>query len=198
MSSKFRKGLILVAIMLVLCLMSSVVSAATIDQALPTAGIAPEGLETPIGTIAKSVPTKPSAQPDNVIFTDYFDSVYNSYDGYYDRGEVYRAGPNSTSAPDAASYTYAKTVANDYNASFNIADDVVSAGVGFSVTYTESKSWTYTFTIPPGQTIGLHYRDWYHVKQFNCHRHYWLDGSNLSGTGSAEQWYMPQFYTVRI
>lgn len=198
MNTRFKRGLIFVAVMLVLCLISSVVSAATIDQALPTPGIAPEGPQTPIGMITKPVQGKPGVQPDNIIFTDYFDSIYNSYDGYHDRGEIYRAGPNGTSYPNEASFAFSQTVANSFNASFNIGDDVVSTGVGFDVTYTESRTWTYTFTVGPGQTVALHYRDWYHVKQFNCHRHYWLDGSNAYGTGVAENWYMPQFYTVVV
>jgi len=59
MNSRFKRGLIFVAVMLVLCLMSSVVSAAAIDQALPTPGIAPEGPQTPIGIITKPVQGKP-------------------------------------------------------------------------------------------------------------------------------------------
>jgi hypothetical protein len=132
MKSKLKKGLVFVAVMLVLCLMSSVASAATIDQALPTPGIAPEGPQTPIGAIAKPVQGKPGIQPDNAIFTDYFDSIYNSYDGYHERGEIYRAGPNGTSYPNEASFTYSRIVASGYTASFDISADVVSAGVGLT------------------------------------------------------------------
>lgn len=197
MNTRFKRGLIFVAVMLVLCLMSSVVSAATIDQALPTPGIAPEGPQTPIGIITKPVQGKPGMQPDNIIFTDYFDNVYNSYDGYHDRGEVFRAG-NQTSVTDTATFTYAHACSNSFNATFNISADVVSGGVGYNVAYSETMTWQYSFPVPPGQTIGLHYRDWYHVKQFNCHRHYWLDGSNVYGNGSSENWFMYEFYTVRV
>ncbi len=150
----------------------------------------------PIGTYTHGISGRKGVHTENIFYTDYFDGIYERYDGYRDRGIVEIAGPNNTSATNSSTYTISRTVSNGYSTSIGANANFVSAHVGYDVTFSTEKSWSYTVTIPPYSTVYLHYRDWYHVQEFYCHRHYWLTGSNSYGTGWAEQWYAPQFYTT--
>ncbi len=152
---------------------------------------------TPIGGGKIITPVKNHNRTvNNILYSYYFDGIYNRYDGYYDRGIIEIAGPNNTSSVNTSTYTISRTVGNSFSTQIGADADFVSAHVGYNVKFSTEKSWAYTVTVPPGKTIYLHYRDWYHVQEFNCHKHYWLTGSNVYGTGWAAQWFAPQFYTT--
>lgn len=199
-NSKIIK-LIIVSLVLMFSLNYTSLVNASIDETPPIEAVPPLEvikIADPIGTLTNSqirqLKSKISAEALGDIF--YFDGVYQTYDGYHDRGAVLIAGPNNTSSPNTATYTIKRTISNGFNTTIGASADFVSANVGFNVKWSEERSWSYTVTVNPGKTVYVYYRDWYHVKKFNCHKYNWITGASTYGTGFAEQWYAPQFYSV--
>ena len=193
---KAYKTFIFLLIIVAFCVTGSI-SYSYAGSTPPIESTPPSGIiknATPIGghlsgNISRNSETK------NIFYTNYFDGVYHRCDGYRNMGIVEKAGPNNTDSSNSATFTITKTISNDYNVSIGISADFISAHVGYDVTYSTEKSWSYTVTIPPHKIVTLYCRYWYHVQEFKVHRHYWLTGSNEYGTGWAAQWYYPQFYT---
>gem|GEM_PF-6106533 len=197
MSKKLKAFVFIIMLSLLLSLSFNGLSYA--DDLPPVESTPPESVirnADPLGTYYHTIKNPNIKHTENIFYTDYFDGIYIRYDGYHDRGIVAICGPNNTPSTNTLTYTIRRTVSNSFSTGIGASADFISAHVGCSVTASTEKSWSYTVSIPPYSTVYLHYRDWYHVQQFYCHRHYWLTGSDHYGTGWAEQWYAPQFYTT--
>ncbi len=109
----------------------------------------------PIGTlhhpIKSRIPTNKKQVEGLWWWTYYFDGVTNRYDGYRDRGIIEIAGPNETSSENSSTYEISRVVSNSFGTSIGASADFISANVGFQVTYSVTRSWTYTVTVPPGK-----------------------------------------------
>lgn len=128
----------------------------------------------------------------------YFDGIYNTYDGYHDRGEV-ASGYNGKTESDVLEFGITRSVSNSWSTSIGFEKDVVTAGVGYNVTWSDEKSWTYYATVSPDSTAHIGYQDWYHVSQYNVHTTYVDSGGyytwDENGTGWSAQWFKPHFYS---
>lgn len=189
---------IIVAILFVLS--SAFASGSYASNTPPVKSVPPQSVirnSSPIGgNYRHKFSPGPGIHTKNIFYTYYFDGVYSRYDGYYDRGIIEIAGPNNTSSSNSSTFTIKRTVSNSFSTSIGADADFVSAHTGYNVTFSTSKTWSYTVTVPPYKTVYLHYRDWYHVQKFNCHKHYRLTGENVYGQGWSAQWFAPQFYTT--
>jgi hypothetical protein len=127
----------------------------------------------------------------------YYDSTYNIYDGGIDRGEV-ASGYNGKNSKDTLTFTITRTVTNGWNCNIGFSSTIVEAGVGFSVTWSDTLSWQYSAEVNPYKTVHIGYQDWYHVKQYYCHTYWWAlwpFDYNEYGSGWAQQWFKPYFYS---
>jgi hypothetical protein len=128
------------------------------------------------------------------IFLD----IFNTYDGYRDRGELTSGG--NSSYTDDATLTYSKTrsYSNGWNVSIGFSSGPVSAGVGYDVTYDNSDTFSWAMTVPPRKVGHIGGQDWYHVQEYNVRNDYYdSSGNQLDseyGSGWAEQWYKFHFY----
>lgn len=125
-------------------------------------------------------------------------SITNTYDTMVSRGEV-ASGYNGKPGADQLSFTIQKEVSNGWNANIGFSSDVVSGGVGFDVTWSDTKSWGYTATVNSHKTCHIGLKDCYHVKTFNCATIYYNTNGQItnveSGNGWARQWYKPHFWS---
>ena len=125
----------------------------------------------------------------------YFLNIYSTYDGYRDRGEV-ASGYNGKSSNDTLSFTITRTVSNGWNCNIGFSADVVSGGVGYNVNWSTTKYWSYSATVNPYKTVHIGYQDWYHVQKYNVKTvWYYEEPVTEYGTGWAEQWFKPHFYS---
>ena len=199
-----------VSVFVLLALLLSVAPGAVMGQEPPpTPGVAPVGRESevPLGGIFVPDPPKPDTlewasdsnqEPLVVGCYSYIDDVYHAYDGYYDRGEVARAHNGKPSA-DVLSFEISREVGNAWNASVGVTEGMVDAEFGFDHSWSETRTFGYSATVNPYKTVHIGYKDWYHVKQFNCHMTCttgWPSPpSTTYGTGWSSQWYLHEFYS---
>lgn len=183
---------------LVLCLVFACSSAFAhelgpqIEPATP--GVAPTGPEDPLfGEII------PEIEPFHFHITPHIhtvDDIYSRYDGYRERGEQgsgYNPGPTTA----VLKFTINRTVANGWSVNIGFSKDPVEAKVGYSVTWSEGRSWGWDVTTPANTTAHVGYQDWYHVQRYNCHTTYYppsVPPLVEYGQGWAEQWFKPHFY----
>ncbi|MFC4767583.1 hypothetical protein [Effusibacillus consociatus] len=90
-------------------------------------------------------------------------------------------------------------MANKWGASIDFAAKPVTYKVGYDVTWTDTKTWSYSSEVSPYKTVHIGLQDWYHVQEFNLHTD-WYDNDGYPigttyGTGWAAQWFKPHFYS---
>jgi hypothetical protein len=130
-----------------------------------------------------------------IIHTHVVDTIYNTFDGALDRGEVasgYNPGPGTTTLSFSQTLGYS----NGWNASIGFSHQAVTASVGYNVTYSSSASFTYSMQVAEGHTGHIGHQDWYHVQEFTCFTVYYQYPNNVIGYGDgwAQQWYKKHFY----
>jgi len=130
-----------------------------------------------------------------VVHKHYIDSVGPSYNGYIDRGECARGKGDSNGILQA---NVTNSCANGYNCSISFEADVVTASVGYSVTYEHALNIGWSCEVPAGKMGHIGYKDWYHCNNYSCHtwnmdllQREWTD----YGSGQARQWYLCEFYS---
>jgi hypothetical protein len=126
----------------------------------------------------------------------YVDNIYNEYDGYRDRGEIASAY-NDCDCKASLGFSISETVSNGWGANLGFSASAVSNGVGYNVSWSTQKTWSYSVDTNPYHTAHVGYQDWYHVDEFNGHTTYYYetgDSSTEYVQGWGEQWYKPHFY----
>jgi hypothetical protein len=93
-------------------------------------------------------------------------------------------GPGGT-----VTLSHAYTVSNSFSSNFSIAASLVSAAVGFNVTYSTTMTASYSHNVSPGKYGFIGYDNWYHVKTFSDAEY--VNGYKFAtGAGTAQQWFM--------
>jgi len=122
----------------------------------------------------------------------YITLITNTYIGEAYRGIV-AAGSNPYNSPVTLSYSQARGVSNSYNVSMGFDADVVSASVGYSVSYGTTVTASYSVNVPAYKYCQILLWDVYNVKEFYCKTEYYLlpfyavTGIDY-GSGWASQW----------
>lgn len=124
----------------------------------------------------------------------YVDSIDNTYNGSIDRGEVASGYNGSPPVTDTLGFSQTLGFSNGWNTSIGFSDSVVSASVGYSVTYSSSDTFSYSMSVPVGDTGHIGYADWYHVQEYSCHTDYNII-PDVYGDGWSQQWYKKHFYS---
>lgn len=128
--------------------------------------------------------------------------IIRSYDGYRDRGKVAK-GTNTKDTYDTLGFSYGKNVSNTASIATGFTKNSVEVVVGYDLSWSQYKSWSYNAVVGPGKTVYIGYKDWYHTDKlkFTTRTESYL-GNSLSpivkysyDNGFADQWYMPEFYS---
>jgi hypothetical protein len=140
-----------------------------------------------------------STQDVQLLYHEHiFLDIFNTYDGYRDRGEL-TSGGNSSYTDDATlTYSKSRSYSNGFNVNVGFSSGPVSGGVGYDVTYGDSDTFSWAMTVPPRKVGHIGGQDWYHVQEYNVRNDYYdQNGNQLDseyGSGWAQQWYKFHFY----
>ena len=142
-------------------------------------------------------------------------NITGRYDGYHDRGVV-MTGTNKKNSTDSMTFTYTREVSNSasiatgFSKASNSASIAtgfskasVEAVVGYNVSWSATKSWSYTASVGPYKTVNIGYKDWYHVQKLKFTTVIEAyEGNSIYpkttyqyATGQAKQWFKPEFYS---
>jgi hypothetical protein len=145
-----------------------------------------------------SVASGPNLCPEHFSLrphTHIVGSLINRYDGYYD----YSTGRGCT-GPCSLTASESQTWNHKFGFSIGFDKKPFSAAVGYDVSYSSQKTFSYSFPVASGVTKVVRYRDWYHVSRYNI-RTVWssLIGSWTEfGTGWGGKWYQRIFYAQTV
>ncbi len=92
---------------------------------------------------------------------------------------------SSASGPGTLHMSVTNTVPNSYTASVSVSAGVVSAGVGFNVTATESITESYDLTIPAGKIGVIEAHPWKDLYDFEVWEDPWYWWGYKTGDGTA-------------
>ncbi len=123
--------------------------------------------------------------------------ITDTYDGYIDRGEV-ESAYNGSGDDDVLTYSRERSISNGYHVNIGFTSSVVSAEVGYDVTWSDKETFAYSMDVPDDKTGHIGFQDWYHVKDFDCVTYYFPPvGSDYEeyGSGWSKQWWKPHFYS---
>ncbi len=95
---------------------------------------------------------------------------------------------NRSSQTDLMSFEGSRSVSNSWSCSIGFAADVVSGGVGFSVTWTATESWSVEHSVPPWHIGYLEVRNKWVTKDYDCATYWPLWFNWEYGSGSATDW----------
>lgn len=120
----------------------------------------------------------------------YVDSIYGRYDGYYDYSTQW-----GCIGPCTAAATWSTSVSNKWGASIKFDKAPISATVGYDVTFTESRSYTFSFAVASGREGLIRYKNWYHVTKMYVHKNVCqLTCTRYDGTAWAGDFFKRVFY----
>ncbi len=129
-------------------------------------------------------------------------NITGRYDGYHDRGVV-MTGTNKKNSTDSMTFTYTREVSNSASIATGFSKASVEAVVGYNVSWSATKSWSYTASVGPYKTVNIGYKDWYHVQKLKFTTVIEAyEGNSIYpkttyqyATGQAKQWFKPEFYS---
>jgi hypothetical protein len=118
------------------------------------------------------------------------DSITGRYDGFYKT--VYSNG--YCLGPWTATITTVDSVSNKWSASIGFKKEPISGTVGYDVTYTQARSFSFSFPVPAGREGSIWRKDWYHVTNLAIHvlktgGNYPAPGLRVNGTAWAAQYF---------
>ncbi len=81
-------------------------------------------------------------------------------------------------------------VSNSYTTDIEFSDSVVTAALGFSVSYSATTTASYSIDLDPGETARIDIYNVFNVKEFDCLTIWTFNGStwNEYGEGLGKQW----------